>query len=1220
MSCQSDCGPLTVTLLTGAPGLPGPAGSQGPAGPQGPEGPQGPPGSVGTVTGDISIDTEGVATLATVGTAATTGGANKALTVQRDAKGRVLSVTQEAISITTSQVQNLSLETLGGVATTDPRLTDSRTPTGAAGGDLAGTYPNPTLGTVGAAKDAYGSATFAPVVSIDAKGRVTALTSVQISALTTAQLAGLATATPAAIATAGAAGVELFAARADHVHALATVGEAGTFGSGTLVPVLTVDAFGRVASITPTPISGGGGGVSLTTADASPLGALASVGISEFAAHGDHVHPLPTPAQVGAIATTGTVKLSINTSGAGTAGINLTPLASAPASPTAGDIWVRANVLEFAGTGSTVSVPGSNQNNTFAGQNTFNNRVSVSPASGGTVSGLVVSGTSNAGIPMARITQTGAGDALVVEDATNPDLTAFSVNAVGRVGIGVGSVSTYEVAALTVDAGGIKFSDGSIQTAFLAALTTQQIAGLATATPAAVTTSGVLGVSVFAARADHAHALATVGTAGTFGNSSVVPIITLDAFGRVTELTTTPVSGGGGGVSLTTAVASPLGALASVGISEFAAHGDHVHPLPTPAQVGAIATTGTVKLSINTAAAGVAGITLAPLAAAPASPVAGDVWISGNQLQFQGASSSITVPGTSSNNTLTGTNAFANRVTVGAGSGTALTVSANNAVSASVIVSGATNSGVPLTRITQTGAGDALVIEDSTNPDSTVFSVNANGRVGIGVGSISGAETAALTVDSGGIKFSDGSLQTAAVAAVVTTGLAPLASPAFTGTPIAPTAAIGTNTTQLATTAFVLGNAGDKYRTTSTTTATISNGTKTFTVSSGLSYTATQDVTIVADVDNHMHATVVSYSGTTLVVDVTQHTGTGTFSSWTINVGGVTTGGGAALTTEPAYALATAGWAGLSTEAARGDHQHPIVGDVQVREPGQPEVNVTGLHGISISNSFSGEGSILYYSYATNSFLWSGPSGDVNSGSSGLNWQVVALRGKTISETAPLSGQVLQFDGLWWTPTSLNDIPLPGESTPMSVATFATPGSSNTYSRSDHAHVLEFGTATPLAPGTAVPGISSWPAREDHVHPAQSVPVASSVMPEDVGTGAIGTMVDYARADHSHALVLGVDDPKPLGVESFAGNSGYPAREDHIHVINGDVQPDPSNINLVHIVALQGKPLVASTPSGGQVLEYNGVEWIPATYKTQINAAISFLNAPPYNAGLSLIP
>lgn len=43
------------------------------------------------------------------------------------------------------------------------------------------------------------------------------------------------------------------------------------------------------------------------------------------------------------------------------------------------------------------------------------------------------------------------------------------------------------------------------------------------------------------------------------------------------------------------------------------------------------------------------------------------------------------------------------------------------------------------------------------------------------------------------------------------TSRAPSASPTFTGTPLAPTASLGTNTTQIATTAFVLANAGSSF-------------------------------------------------------------------------------------------------------------------------------------------------------------------------------------------------------------------------------------------------------------------------------------------------------------------------------------------------------------------------------------------------------------------------
>jgi hypothetical protein len=86
---------------------------------------------------------------------------------------------------------------------------------------------------------------------------------------------------------------------------------------------------------------------------------------------------------------------------------------------------------------------------------------------------------------------------------------------------------------------------------------------------------------------------------------------------------------------------------------------------------------------------------------------------------------------------------------------------------------------------------------------------------------------------------------------------------------------------------------GDRYLTTSTTSLTIDNNSKSLTVGTDLSYSATQDVTIsrTSDPTNyHMHGVVTSYNSSTgaLVVDVKNHTGTGTFSAWTVNVGGVT--------------------------------------------------------------------------------------------------------------------------------------------------------------------------------------------------------------------------------------------------------------------------------------------------------------------------------------------
>lgn len=69
-------------------------------------------------------------------------------------------------------------------------------------------------------------------------------------------------------------------------------------------------------------------------------------------------------------------------------------------------------------------------------------------------------------------------------------------------------------------------------------------------------------------------------------------------------------------------------------------------------------------------------------------------------------------------------------------SGTTSQVSVANLTAARTVAASTVNvdasSGSPAVRITQTGAGNALVVEDSANPDATPFVVNQNGQVVIG--------------------------------------------------------------------------------------------------------------------------------------------------------------------------------------------------------------------------------------------------------------------------------------------------------------------------------------------------------------------------------------------------------------------------------------------------------------------------------------------------------
>ena len=149
----------------------------------------------------------------------------------------------------TTNGQYLTSSASGPVWTTLPA---SLPPTGTAGGDLAGTYPNPTLGAVGTAST-YGSSTAIPVITTDSKGRVTTVTTATPSDTTKVPLSTVTTAGDTIYATGSGAVTRL--AIGSNGTVLTSNGSVPTWSSVSSVPTTSGIINGYVltnASGTPT--------------------------------------------------------------------------------------------------------------------------------------------------------------------------------------------------------------------------------------------------------------------------------------------------------------------------------------------------------------------------------------------------------------------------------------------------------------------------------------------------------------------------------------------------------------------------------------------------------------------------------------------------------------------------------------------------------------------------------------------------------------------------------------------------------------------------------------------------------------------------------------------------------------------------------------------------------------------------------------------------------